>query len=96
MDIVLCILFGLLSAGITASLFENSRGPGLKFVFTIGLVSGAAAALIGLAGGWGDLQLFNLYNVMISIGLAGVATLTLQTAFSKRNKALGVSPQAAE
>lgn len=94
MDIILCIFFGLLASGITSSLFENTQGTKLRFILIAGIGSGIAASLLGMAGGWSDLTLFNLYNVLISIVAAMVVTGSYQLSISKRNKALGIAPEA--
>ena len=93
MDIILCIFFGLLTAGITSSLFENNQGTSLTFILITGAGSGLAASFIGVAGGWSNLTLFNLYNVLISIVLAMVVTGFYQVKLGRRNKALGIVPE---
>jgi len=66
MGVLACLLFGILAAWIIRSVLVRAGIGGVKSVFVIGLLGG----MIGLTGvliGFGDLEHFNLYNVLIAI-----------------------------
>lgn len=84
MGVAACVLFGLLAAWITRSMHINGRTINLIFTCVIGL-TGGLAGLIGITLGWGDINSFNLYNVLLSIMLT--AALMALFAIVRLNKA---------
>ena len=74
MGIVACIIFGLLGAWITRSLQTRAGIGGVYSVLIIGSIGGLLG-LTGIAIGWGDIQSFNLYNVLLSIFAASVISV---------------------
>lgn len=74
MGAIACLLFGIISAWIALSLLGKDLSANLKPVLFIGL-AGGTLGLSGILIGWGDLGLFNLYNVLLSICFAAVLML---------------------
>jgi len=74
MGVIACILFGVIGAWITRSLIAHTGVGTPKTVLIIGAIGGALG-LLGTTIGWGDLESFNLYNVLLSIGFAALLTV---------------------
>lgn len=73
MGIAACLLFGVIAAWITRSMLAYSVVGSLKFIFLIGTIGGLLG-LLGILLGWGDAESFNLYNVLLSIGITALLT----------------------
>ncbi len=72
MGITACILFGIIGAWITRSLMADTVLGSIKLVFIIGVIGGLLGLTGIFVGGWGDLESFNLYNVLLSIIITSV------------------------
>jgi len=73
MGIAACLLFGVIAAWITRSMLAHSVVGSLKFILLIGSIGGLLG-LLGILLGWGDSESFNLYNVLLSIGITALLT----------------------
>ena len=77
MGLAVCLLFGIIGAWITRAIQPSLSKGGLKALLITGIAAGFAGCFIGIAIGWGDIRMFNLYDVLLSMVFAAFFVLVL-------------------
>ena len=77
MGVASCLLFGIIASWITRAIQPSLNKGGIMLLLFTGLASGLIGCFLGILIGWGDMRMFNLYNVLLSMVVASAMVVAI-------------------